>query len=71
MPGVVNHAIEVIFQDYQNKFMVEIVTATPRKEEERDQRRAVVEVKAFFCSGVKASFRKTPGKKLLQVTGYF
>jgi hypothetical protein len=47
------------------------VLTRQKKEEESDSKQDSFVVKVFFCSGVKASFRKTLRKKLLQVTGNF
>jgi hypothetical protein len=47
------------------------VPARQEKKKKADQSRTVGKVKAFFCSGVKASFRQTLRKKLLQVTKNF
>jgi len=45
------------------------VLTRQKKEEESDSKQERFTVKAFFCSGVKARFRKALKKKLLQVTG--
>jgi hypothetical protein len=55
MPVEVNHAIEVIFQDYHFKNKVVSVAATPEEEEELERTGGS---KSFYCSGVKASFRQ-------------
>jgi hypothetical protein len=57
MPADVNHASEVIFHDYH--LILRYLAQLPRQKKRRRKRikEDSVEVKAFFCSGVKASFR--------------
>ena len=52
MPVGVNHASEVIFQDYHFKNKVVSAAAMPGKEELKETGGS----KSFCCSGVKASF---------------
>ena len=54
MPVGVNHASEVIFQDYHFKNKVVSAAATP----EEKQLKRTGGSKSFYCSGVKASFRQ-------------
>jgi len=48
-----------------------VLTRQEKKRRRKRLKKGRWEVKAFFCSGVKACFHQTPGKKLLQVTGNF
>jgi hypothetical protein len=48
-----------------------VLSRQEKKRRRKRLKKGSWEVKAFFCSGVKASFRQTLRKKLLQVTQNF